>query len=149
MPKLKIKIKKFRDEAKTPSFQSEDAVGADLVAIKIVKNGLFRIWYDCEFAAEIPKGYAGLIFPRSSISKLPLVLANSVGVVDPDYRGSFQIKFNRTFPGIFSRKKYKIGERIAQLLIIKVASVEYVSSEIITETKRGKGGFGSTGRNGK
>lgn len=146
MPTLKIKIKRFRDNAKLPKFQSEDAVGADLVAVKIVRNGLFRVWYDCEFAAEIPKGYAGLIFPRSSISKLPLTLANSVGVVDPDYRGSFQIRFNRTFAGIFNRKRYKIGERIAQLLIMKVASVEYVDSEVVSETKRGRRGFGSTGK---
>ena len=146
MAKLKIKIKKFYDKASLPSFATADSIGADLVAVRIIKNGLFRVWYDCEFAAEIPKGYAGLIFPRSSISKYPLMLANSVGVIDPDYRGSFQIRFNRTFWGIFSRKQYKIGERIAQLLIMKTEPTEYVDSKIITETRRGRGGFGSTGK---
>lgn len=145
MPKLKIKIKKFHIAAQLPSFQSEDAVGADLVAVKKVRNGLFRVWYDCEFAAEIPKGYAGLLFPRSSISKLPLMLANSVGVIDPDYRGTFQVRFNRTFFGIFNRKSYKIGERVAQLLIMKMPDVEYVDSDVVSTTKRGKKGFGSTG----
>lgn len=146
MPKLKIKIKRFHRDAQLPSFKSEDAVGADLVAVKIVKSSLFRVWYDCEFAAEIPKGYTGLIFPRSSISKMPLTLANSVGVVDPDYRGTFQVRFNRTFFGIFNRKIYKVGERIAQLLIMKVPDVEYEDSEIVSTTRRDKGGFGSTGK---
>lgn len=146
MPNIKIKIKKFHSDAQLPSFKSEDAVGADLVAVKKVRNGLFRVWYDCEFAAEIPKGYVGLLFPRSSISKLPLMLANSVGVIDPDYRGTFQVRFNRTFFGIFNRRSYKIGDRVAQLMIMKVPAIEYVDSDVISTTRRGKGGFGSTGK---
>jgi len=146
MAKLKIKIRKFYEKAVLPAFKSADAACADLVAVRIIKNGLFRVWYDCEFGAEIPKGYIGLLLPRSSISKLPLMLSNSVGAIDPDYRGSFQVRFNRTFWGIFSRRKYKVGERIAQLLIMKTESVEYIESKILTETRRGMGGFGSTGK---
>ena len=144
MAKLKIKIRKFYDRAKIPSFISKSAVGADLVAVRIIKNGLFRVWYDCEFAVEIPPNYFGLIFPKWNISKLPLVLANSVGVISPDYRGSFEVRFNRTFWGIFSRRRYKIGECIAQLLVMKTEPVEYLESKVITETKRSKKSFGST-----
>ena len=143
---IKIKIKKFRDSVPLPQFQTEGSVGADIVAMKIARRGLFRIWYDCEFAAEIPKPFACFIFPSSSIRKYPLVLANSVGVVDTDYRGTFQVCFNRTFLGIFTRRAYKVGQRIAQLLIMKVEPVEYIDSKIISETGRGKGGFGHTGK---
>ena len=143
---INIEVKRVTDKAHLPKFATKGSAGADLVATKIIKNGLFRVWYDCQISTAIPKGYVGLLFPRSSVSTKPLMLANSVGVVDADYRGTYQIRFNRTFLGIFNRKKYKIGEKIAQLLIVKLADVRYEDVKSLSDTERGEKGFGSTGK---
>lgn len=140
-----INVKRHNDKAHLPKFMTRYSVGADLVAVSIIKNGLFKVWYDCQISTEIPRNHVGLIFPRSSIANKPLTLANSVGVIDPDYRGTYQIRFNRTFWGIFTRKQYKVDERIAQLLILKVENVKYKDIKFLTNTKRGKE-FGSTGK---
>lgn len=141
-----INVKRISDKAHLPKFMTKGSIGADLVAVYIIKNGLFKVWYDCQISTEIPEGHVGLIFPRSGIRNKPLMLANSVGVIDPDYRGSYQVCFNRTFWGIFSRKQYAVGERIAQLIILKTVEVKYKDVKILDVTQRGRGGFGSTDR---
>ena len=141
---LNINVKRFNDRAHLPKYQTAGAAAADLVAVRVLKNGLFKVWYDCEIAMSIPRGYVGLLFPRSSVSEKNITLANSVGVIDSDYRGSFQVRFNRTFWGIFKRKQYKVGERCAQLMIVKLPKVTYTDVKALDETTRGTGGFGST-----
>ena len=141
-----IKVKRHSDKAHLPKFETKGSAGADLVAMSIIKNGLFSVWYDCQISVEIPEGYVGLIFPRSSISNKPLMLAYSVGVVDSDCRCTYQVRFNRTFWGIFTRKQYSVGNRIAQLIIVKLPTVEYKDVKTLTTTARGTGGYGQTGK---
>jgi dUTP pyrophosphatase len=141
-----IKVKRHSDKAHLPKFETKGSAGADLVAVHIIKNGLFSVWYDCEIRTEIPEGYVGLVFPRSSISNKPLMLAYSVGVVDSDCRGTYQVRFNRTFWGIFSRKQYEVGNRIAQLVIVKLPTVEYKDVKTLNVTKRGTKAYGYTGK---
>jgi dUTP pyrophosphatase len=91
---MKIKIKKLHSDAVIPSYATSGDAGMDLTAVtaQIDKSGLF-IEYGTGIAVEIPRGYVGLLFPRSSLSKTSLVLANHVGVVDSGYRGEVKFRF--------------------------------------------------------
>lgn len=142
----KVNIKKLRENAVIPTYGSQFAAGADLYACleedltiepaetKLVPTGI---------AAEIPEGYAGLIYARSGIaSKRGLAPANKVGVVDADYRGEIMVALHN-----HSDKPQSIAkdERIAQLVIAPFLSVEFNEVEELSDTVRGAGGFGSTG----
>jgi dUTP pyrophosphatase len=106
---------------------------------------------------EIPNGFVGLVFPRSSIRKTGLQLSNSVGVIDSGYRGELQATFNKLFggEGMYDEMKvnqmqpndyYKIGDRVAQIMIIPFPPIEFEQVTQLSETERGDGGFGSTGK---
>jgi dUTP pyrophosphatase len=106
---------------------------------------------------EIPNGFVGLVFPRSSIRKYELVLSNSVGVIDSGYRGELQATFNKVFggEGMYDEMKvnqmqpndyYKVGDRVAQIMIIPFPPIEFEQVTQLSETERGDGGFGSTGK---
>ena len=97
---------------------------------------------------EIPKGYVGLVFPRSSIRKTDLSLTNCVGVIDSGYRGEIQATFKKIFGKNDVRLDeldYNVGDRIAQIMIIPYPSVTFVEVDELSQTDRGEGGFGSTG----
>jgi len=141
MSKIKLKIKKINDRAKIPNYAKKGDAGIDLVATTTMSNGYF-IEYGTDLAMEIPEGYAGYIFPRSSISKTDHYLRNSVGVIDSGYRG--EIKIRMSVPALGS-KKYKNGDKIAQLIIMKLPWVDIEEVNELSETDRGEGGFGSTG----
>jgi len=100
------------------------------------------IEYGTGIAVEIPPGHVGLIFPRSSIFHTGLILTNSVGVIDSGYRGEIKAVFKA--PGHYDI--YRIGERIGQLVIVPIPDVEYEEADELSETERGTGGYGSTGR---
>ena len=141
-----VNIKKLRENAVIPTYGSQFAAGADLYACleedltiepsetKLVPTGI---------AAEIPVGYAGLIYARSGIaSKRGLAPANKVGVVDADYRGEIMVALHN-----HSDKPQTIArdERIAQLVIAPFLAVEFNEVDDLQDTVRGAGGFGSTG----
>lgn len=142
-----MKYKKIRPEAKAPSYGSPEAAGADLYAclerpMTIAPGETAEI--PTGIAMEIPKGYAGLIFARSSLGvKRGLAPANKVGVVDSDYRGEFLIfLYNQSqVPQTVAP-----GERVAQLVIVPVWRETFEEADMLDETQRGQGGFGSTGR---
>ena len=116
----------------------------DLTAINIstVDNGNFGyIEYDTGLSLEIPEGFVGLIFPRSSISNTGLILANAVGVIDSSYRGSIKCRFK----AIPNTTIYNVGERIAQLLILPYPQINFEEVEELSTTDRGLDGFGSSG----
>lgn len=150
MSKLELKVKVaegFEKTAKVPEYATEGAACFDLVAateeIKLEKTGPL-VEYDTGLSFEIPKGHVGLVFPRSSVSsKTSLVLGNGVGVIDSDYRGTvkFQYRNVSTTIGI----KYKAGDRVGQMMILPIPAVSLVSTQLLSETERGEGGFGSTG----
>jgi len=101
------------------------------------------VTYDTGLSMEIPEGYVGLLFPRSSISKTTLSLANSVGVIDSGYRGSIMFKFR--YLGGKGNWFYNLGDRVGQIIIIPYPTVEFEEVEELSSTERGQGGFGSTG----
>lgn len=141
MNKIKLKIKKLDDRAAIPSYAKKGDAGIDLVATTMISNGYF-IEYGTDLAIEIPEGYVGYIFPRSSISKTDHYLRNSVGVIDSGYRG--EIKIRMSIPELGS-KQYINGDKIAQLIIMKLPWVDIEEVGELSETDRGEGGFGSTG----
>ena len=106
-----------------------------------------QITYGTGLAMEIPKGFVGLIFPRSSIRKTDLSLSNSVGVIDSGYRGEIQATFNqRSLSSQSGSFLYGVGDRIMQIMIIPHPEIEFEEVEELNNTERGEGGFGSTGK---
>lgn len=147
---MKVKIKKLHPEAVIPKYAKNGDAGLDLTAIsqefKRLPDNSKIITYETGLAVEIPEGYVGLIFPRSSISKTSLSLTNSVGVIDSGYRGEIKFKFRidaNSRP--VQECTYKTGERIGQLIIIPYPKVELEEVEELSSTERGIGGFGSSG----
>jgi dUTP pyrophosphatase len=138
-----VKIKKLHPEAVIPSYAKDGDAGLDLVATEIVSNTTFDVTYGTGIAMEIPKGYVGLVFPRSSVRKYDLSLSNCVGVIDSGYRGEIQATFKKT-DGLDSTS-YKKGDRIVQIIIIPYPRVRFVEVDELSQTDRGEGGFGSTG----
>jgi len=141
---MKVKIKKLHPNAVKPKYAKESDAGMDLVATSIIENTSFQITYGIGLAIEIPDGMVGLIFPRSSIRNTELILSNSVGVIDAGYRGELQATFNK-LNGLDS-VSYKVGERIAQIIIVPHPIIQIVEVDELSESSRGIGGFGSTGK---
>ncbi len=142
-----IRVKKLHPNATLPTYGSEAAVGADLYAcleeaVTIQPGEVF--WVPTGIALEVPKGCAGLVYARSSMgAKRGLAPANKVGVVDSDYRGEIKVVLlnHSNQP-----QTLQPGERVAQFVITPVLQPMYEEVEELTETGRGAGGFGSTGK---
>ena len=142
-----IRIKKLNPNAALPTYGSPEAAGADLyacldecVSIPAGKT----VFIPTGIAMEVPKGCAGLIYARSSMgAKRGLAPANKVGVIDSDYRGQVMVALHN-----HSQEEQIVqpGERIAQLLITPVFTPGFREVDDLTDTDRGNGGFGSTGR---
>lgn len=138
-----LKIKKLHENAVMPFFATYGAAGVDLTALTLeIDSEGCRYTYGTGLAFEIPEGYVGLIFPRSSIYKTGMTLTNCVGVIDSDYRG--EVKF--VFEHLYNRPTYQTGDRIGQLVLMQVPTVRIVEATELSETARGTGGFGSTGK---
>lgn len=172
---MKVKIKRLHQDAVIPSYSKKGDAGMDLTAVDKYYDIHGCVVYRTGIAIEIPEGYVGLIFPRSSISKIDLALTNAVGVIDSGYRGEVLVKFkpmlvfmseeqhlisdeDETFKcadGVeipwdnripISALDYEIGDRVAQLIIIPYPQIEFEEVEELTKTERGDGGYGSTGK---
>lgn len=141
-----VKFKRLEDNAIMPIRGTVGSAGVDLTAIKITsevnENGEVILIYHTGLSVEIPEGYCGLLFMRSSIYKKPLVLTNAVGVIDSDYRGEVVGKFRTTINAVPS--VYQVGERFAQLVIVPVPTYTIEEAETLGSTDRGEGSFGST-----
>lgn len=138
---MKLRIKKLSEKAILPKYAKEGDAGLDLVATSLIRTHKY-FEYSTGLSIEIEKGYAGFIFPRSSISNTDHFLRNSVGVIDSGYRG--EIKLRMSIPELDSRE-YAIGDKVGQLIIIKLPLVDIEEVEYLSDTDRGDGGFGSTG----
>jgi dUTP pyrophosphatase len=143
---MKIKIKPLAENFKMPVKGSKDSACYDCYAtsMRISENGEV-VTYGLGFSAEPPKGYSIDLRSRSSISKTGLSLSNSIGTIDNDYRGEFMAKFYAK--GVPVEKMYKVGERVCQIKLVKDYGEELELVEGLSDTHRGKGGFGSTGKN--
>ena len=144
VPSVTVKIKKLREDAIIPSYSKAGDAGMDLTITSEIENTSFSVTYGFGIALEIPRGYVGLVFPRSSIRNQELILSNSVGVIDSGYRGELQATFKKT-NGLDSIK-YKIGERGAQIIILPYPTIYMTEVPELSDTDRGTGGFGSTGK---
>lgn len=138
---MDIKIKKLSEEAIVPKYSREGDAGLDLTATSITYGDRF-IEYGTDLAIEIPQGFVGLLFPRSSVSNKSLALANSVGVIDSNYRGEIKLRFRLTD---LSNQCYNKGERVGQLIIMPYPQVSLVEVDELSDTARGQHGFGSSG----
>ena len=138
---MKVRIKKLNPNAVIPTYAKDGDAGMDVVATRIINERLDSITYGTDIALEIPEGFVGLIFPRSSIRKTDLILSNSVGVIDSGYRGEIQATFKRS--GVYA---YAVGDRGAQIMIIPHPPIEFEEADELSDTERGEGGFGSTGK---
>lgn len=139
---MRVHVKKLHPEAVIPSYAKESDAGLDLTATTIMHETDTHIVYGTGLAFEIPDGFVGLVFPRSSIRKYGLVMANSVGVIDAGYRGEVQVSFVKAdYGGQF----YHVGDRIAQLIILPHPQIKLIEATELSETERGSGGHGSSG----
>lgn len=148
MNETKLKIKKLDPDAHIPSYGSDYAAGMDLYALAgadgIVIEPSQTVLVHTGIAMEIPIGLAGFIYARSGLaSKKGLAPANKVGVVDCDYRGEVMVALHNH--GTVAQKIEK-GERIAQMVIAPYFKADIEEAEELSDTVRGEGGFGSTGR---
>ena len=137
---LKIKVKKIHADAVVPKYAYEGDAGMDIYSVsKEVTEDYIE--YRTGICIEIPEGHVCLIFPRSSISKKDLSLCNSVGVLDSGYRGEIKFRFLK-----HGEKVYSVGERVGQIIILPYPKIEVEEVNELSETARGDGGFGSTGK---
>lgn len=144
---MKVKFKKLHEEAVTPTYGTVGSAGLDLTAISKEKvyntdGTLQYITYDTGLAIQVPLGYVGMIFPRSSISNKNMSLSNAVGVLDSDFTGSITFRFRSLSSD--GSGEYEVGERIGQLVVVSIPSVELVEVEELNQTERGSNGYGST-----
>lgn len=137
-----LRIKKLNEQATMPTKAHPNDAGLDITATSKSFDDYGNIVYGTGLAFEIPTGYVGLLFPRSSNAKKDLVLSNSVGVIDSDYRGEVMFKFK---PICSFATTYKVGDRIGQMIIIPYPKVEIQEVDELSSTERGTGGYGSSG----
>lgn len=145
-----VNFKKLDPEAVTPSYSKIGDAGLDLTALTIKQTDQF-IEYGTGIAVEIPAGYVGLLFPRSSVTNKELVLKNSIGVIDSNYRGEIKLRFkgfDRYNMGLVIAYSgiYSTGERVGQLVIVPIPTIELIEQEELSDTNRNENGFGSTGK---
>lgn len=147
---MKLKFKKLDSKAVIPHKATSNSAGFDLTAIGSEYNsGTNCIIYKTGLACEIPEGYVGLLFSRSSVYKKQLSLANCVGVIDADYRGEIKAIFRNIKgkgKGLYEEEYYQDNERICQLVILPLPDFTPVEVEELSDTQRGEGGFGSSGK---
>jgi len=171
---MDLKFKKLTEEAVTPFKKYDVDAGFDLTATWKEEKDKFTV-YGTGLAFEIPPGYVGLMFPRSSVTNQDFMLKNSVGVIDASYRGEIMCRFLHAVHDVFEdvtdtdprhldqdfykggkaidmnmlnrhMDKYEIGDRICQVVFVKLPSVNLIESEELNETERGTSGYGSSGK---
>lgn len=142
---LNVKIKKLHKDAVMPTYARHGDAGMDLTAVSKYYDGHDNVVFETGLAFEIPTGYVGLLFPRSSNTKKDLILGNSVGVLDSGYRGQVLFKFKKTCAFIDKEGcDYNIGDRIGQIIIMPYPQVNFIEVDELSSSDRGVGGFGSS-----
>ena len=142
---MKVKIKKLNKDAVLPYKAHATDAGMDMVATSRDFDGNGNVVYGTGIAVEIPQGYVGLVFPRSSVSRQDMVLSNSVGVIDCGYRGEITFKF-KTVGSKMYPDMYHVGDRIGQLIILPYPDIHWDEVDELEDSDRGDGGYGSTGK---
>ncbi len=155
---MNVKIKRIHPNAVIPVYAKYGDAGLDLVAVSSKELHAFGEYdnansinegvpiykeYSTGISIEIPEGFVGLLFPRSSISTSALMLANSVGVIDSGYRGEIKVRFKVLDKNNYT---YDVGDRVAQLIILPYPKINLIEAEELSSTERGEGGHGHTGK---
>jgi len=137
---------RLNDEAQLPRRAHEGDAGLDLCALEAAHLGPGERWsVGTGIAIEVPDGHAGFVLPRSGLAREHgIALVNSPGLIDAGYRGEVRVLLLNTDPAETFR--IAVGDRIAQLVMVPVASADVVEVEALSESARGDGGFGSSGR---
>ena len=160
---VSVKFKRLTANAVVPTKAHPTDAGYDITATSAYIDKCGNAVYGTGLALEIPEGYAGFLFPRSSVCATDIALTNAVGVVDSHYRGEVKFKFRPTpmftnvprtapedslYTGVlpFSPKIYQPGERIGQLIVLPVPDVTFIECDSLSDTDRGEGGYGSSGK---
>jgi dUTP pyrophosphatase len=141
---MELKIKKLIPEAVIPQYAKNGDACFDIVATSISFANPYYIEYGTGLAMEVPEGFVGTLFPRSSISNTDLTLANSTGILDSGYRGEIKFRF-RTSSRSFG-KHYAVGDRIGQMMLVEIPKIKFKEVTELSTTERGEGGYGSSGR---
>lgn len=145
---MKVNIKQLHPNSVIPTYAKHGDAGMDLTATSKSYDEHGNVCYGTGLAFEIPNGFVGLLFPRSSNTKKDLILGNSVGVLDSGYRGEVVFKFRELLPSErdieFGAREYEVGDRVGQIVIMPVPQVEFNVVDELSTTDRGVGGFGST-----
>ena len=142
---MKVLFKKLNKQAVTPSYAKDGDAGLDITAISrdiVITEDYEYIEYGTGLAFEIPVGYVGLLFPRSSVSKKDILLSNAVGVIDSGYRGEVSFRFKRL---AWDSAIYNVGEKVGQLVIIPYPQIQLEQAKELSDTERGANGYGSSG----
>lgn len=157
----KVEFIRMASNAVIPSKAHPTDAGFDMVATSKVETEDY-IEYGTDIAIKLPEGHCALLFPRSSISKKDLFLCNSVGLIDENYTGEIKFRFKRspkyqyyTFKRFLkfiteiliepiTYKEYEVGDKIGQIVILPIPSIELVEVNKLPETDRGSDGFGSS-----
>jgi len=157
---LPVRVKKLHPNSVTPFYSTKGDAGLDLTAVSKSVDEFGNTVFDTGLAFEIPEGFVGLLFPRSSNAKTDLRLTNSVGVLDSGFRGSVLFKYrNDNYVNVkgedvqlFSEGvlgfggDYEVGDRVGQLIIMPYPKVKLIEVDELSETERGEGGYGSSGK---
>ncbi len=143
---MELRVAKLTSEAVIPSRAHDGDAGLDLCACEPAHIGPGERWsVGTGIAVEIPEGHAGLVLPRSGLARdHGIALVNSPGLIDSGYRGEVRVLLLNTDPAETFR--IQPGERIAQLVVAPIALADPVEVEVLTDSSRGDGGFGSSGR---
>lgn len=150
---MKVNVKKLDSNAVLPTYAKHGDAGMDLTATSKSYDEHGNVVYGTSLAFEIPTGYVGLLFPRSSNTKKDLILGNSVGVLDSGYRGEVVFKFKKNYRHVYNKhdelimqdiNEYDIDDRIGQIIILPYPKIEFNLVDELSTTDRGVGGFGST-----
>lgn len=141
---IDLPFKKLHEDAILPEYATEGSAGKDCYAVGEPEIKPTCVVYKLGWATAIPEGHVGFLFPRSSNSKKDLLLSNSVGVIDSDYRGEVQARFRDVSDAEEAGIMYEKGEAVCQLIVMPYPKVRSFWTEELDETVRGDGGFGST-----
>lgn len=144
---MTIKFKKLNPDVSTPKHAKKGDAGYDLTASSYTFDTKTQNYiYGTGIAVEIPEGYVGLVFPRSSIRDKEVFMTNHVGVIDSGYRGEIFVTFKQRDVLLFEFQPYELGERICQLVIVPYLNVDFEEVEELSKTERGDNGHGSSGK---
>lgn len=136
-----LKFKKLVKNAVVPNKATSGSNGFDLTATSKEWHDEFQAYvYGTGIAVEIPKGYVGLLLPRSSVRKYDLIMANCVGVIDSDYRGEIMATFKLT--DTYQGNVYNVGDKLCQLVIVPAPEFKIEEADILSDTERGTKGHG-------